>query len=54
MSEYQITGANAGGPPLLAIRAPWAARIAQFWRWLFSFLFVMHPRFHDQSEKEIL
>ena len=29
----KITGANAGGPPLLPIRTLWAARIAQFWRY---------------------
>jgi hypothetical protein len=26
----KITGANAGGPRRLAIRAPWSARVAQF------------------------
>jgi hypothetical protein len=30
----QITGANAGGPTQLPVRTLWAARIAQFWRWL--------------------
>jgi hypothetical protein len=29
----KITRANAGGPRRLPIRAFWAARIAQFWRW---------------------
>jgi hypothetical protein len=29
----KITGANAGGPTQLRIRAPWAARIAQIRRW---------------------
>ena len=28
----KITGANAGGPRQLSIRTPWAARIAQFYR----------------------
>jgi len=28
----KITGANAGGPPLLPVRAQRAARIAQFCR----------------------
>jgi hypothetical protein len=28
----QITGANAGGARRLQVLAPWAARIAQFWR----------------------
>ncbi len=31
-SPNKITGANAGGPRQLAIRIPWAARIAQFCR----------------------
>ena len=30
----KITGANAGGPRLLPMRTRWAARVAQFWRWL--------------------
>jgi len=29
---HEVTGANAGGLPRLAIRTLWAARIAQFWR----------------------
>ena len=29
----EVTGANAGGPRLLPVRAHWAARIAQFNRW---------------------
>ncbi len=33
MRPNKITGANAGGPRQLLIRARWAARIAQFWRW---------------------
>jgi len=33
VSANKITGANAGGRRLLAIRAPQPARIAQFWRW---------------------
>jgi hypothetical protein len=28
----KITGANAGAPPQLAMRALLAARVAQFWR----------------------
>jgi hypothetical protein len=28
----KITGANAGGPRQLAMRTPWDARVAQFWR----------------------
>ena len=28
-----VTGASAGGPRLLPIRGPWAARIAHIWRW---------------------
>ena len=28
----KITGANAGGPPQLAMRTPWAARVGQFHR----------------------
>ena len=28
----RITGANAGGPRRLPMRARWAARAAQFWR----------------------
>jgi hypothetical protein len=32
----KITGANAGGPGLLPVRALWAARIAQFRRWAAS------------------
>ena len=28
----EVTGANAGGPPLLATWTSSAARIAQFWR----------------------
>jgi len=34
MSPNKITGANAGGPPQLAMQARRAARVAQFWRWL--------------------
>jgi hypothetical protein len=30
----KITGANAGGPRRLRIPTDWAARIAQFSRWL--------------------
>jgi hypothetical protein len=33
LEPNQITGANAGGPYLLAIRTLWAARIAQFCRY---------------------
>jgi hypothetical protein len=29
----KITGANAGGPRQLPIRAFWAARVDQFWRY---------------------
>ena len=32
LEPNQVTGANAGGPYLLAIRTLWAARIAQFCR----------------------
>jgi len=32
MTANQITGANVGGPRLLAIRMRWAAHVAQFRR----------------------
>lgn len=33
LAPNKVTGANAGGRLLSAIRALWSARIAQFWRY---------------------